>query len=88
VTRLNEIGTADWRNQNVALFFQTFNLIPVLTAFETWNCRFLLTRLSGRERRKLVLTALELVALADRARHCRNKLSAARNSARPLPARW
>src|SRR5208282_5468926 len=34
VTRLNESELADWRNQNVGFIFQTFNLIPVLTAAE------------------------------------------------------
>src|SRR5881275_3577459 len=32
VARLNESQLADWRNQNVGFVFQTFNLIPVLTA--------------------------------------------------------
>ena len=75
VTRLNESELADWRNQNVGFVFQTFNLIPVLTAFENVELPLLLTRLAGRERRKRVLTALELVGLADRARHLPKQLS-------------
>src|SRR5688572_8779643 len=34
VAGLSESQLADWRNQNVGFVFQTFNLIPVLTAFE------------------------------------------------------
>ena len=34
VTKLNESELADWRNHNVGFIFQTFNLIPVLTAAE------------------------------------------------------
>jgi putative ABC transport system ATP-binding protein len=75
VTRLNESELADWRNQNVGFVFQTFNLIPVLTAYENVELPLLLTRLRGRERRKRVLTALELVGLADRARHLPKQLS-------------
>src|SRR5216110_1710672 len=67
VTRLNESELADWRNQNIGFVFQTFNLIPVLTAYENVELPLLLTRLASRERRRLVNTALELVGLADRA---------------------
>jgi len=75
VTRLNESELADWRNQNVGFVFQTFNLIPVLTAFENVELPLLLTRLRGRERRRRALIALELVGLADRARHLPKQLS-------------
>jgi putative ABC transport system ATP-binding protein len=75
VAQLNESELADWRNQNVGFVFQTFNLIPVLTAYENVELPLLLTRLSGRERRKQVMTALELVGLEDRARHLPRQLS-------------
>jgi len=75
VTRLNESALADWRNQNVGFVFQTFNLIPVLTAYENVELPLLLTRLGRRERRQLVTTALELVGLADRAGHLPKQLS-------------
>src|SRR3989442_8262596 len=48
VTRLNESQLADWRNQTVGFVFQTFNLIPVLTAFENVELPFLLTKLDKR----------------------------------------
>src|SRR3989442_8705511 len=69
VTRLNESQLADWRNQNVGFVFQTFNLIPVLTAYENVELPLLLTRLGRKQRRRQVETALELVGLADRATH-------------------
>jgi putative ABC transport system ATP-binding protein len=75
VARLNESELADWRNQNVGFVFQTFNLIPVLTAYENVELPLLLTRLRGRQRRNQVMTALELVGLADRARHLPRQLS-------------
>ena len=68
VAQLNESQLADWRNQNVGFVFQTFNLIPVLTAFENVELPLLLTRLNRSERRRQVETALELVGLADRAK--------------------
>ncbi len=75
VARLNESQLADWRNQHVGFVFQTFNLIPVLTAFENVELPLLLTRLNRRQRRRQVETALELVGLADRARHLPRQLS-------------
>jgi putative ABC transport system ATP-binding protein len=75
VTRLNESQLADWRNQNVGFVFQTFNLIPVLTAYENVELPLLLTRLGRKQRRQQVETALELVGLADRARHLPRQLS-------------
>jgi putative ABC transport system ATP-binding protein len=75
VAQLNESRLADWRNQNVGFVFQTFNLIPVLSAFENVELPLLLTRLDSRERRQRVGTALELVGLADRARHLPKQLS-------------
>jgi putative ABC transport system ATP-binding protein len=75
VAALSESRLADWRNQNVGFVFQTFNLIPVLTAYENVELPLLLTRLSGRQRRKQVETALELVGLRDRAKHLPRQLS-------------
>jgi putative ABC transport system ATP-binding protein len=75
VTRLNESELADWRNHNVGFVFQTFNLIPVLTAFENVELPLLLTRLRAADRRKRVEAALELVGLGDRKRHLPKQLS-------------
>jgi putative ABC transport system ATP-binding protein len=75
ITRLNESALADWRNHNVGFVFQTFNLIPVLTAYENVELPLLLTRLSSKERRRLVTTALDLVGLGDRMKHLPKQMS-------------
>ncbi len=75
LTELNESQLADWRNQNVGFIFQTFNLIPVLTAFENVELPLLLTKLGSKERRRLVETALDLVGLLDRKKHLPKQLS-------------
>jgi putative ABC transport system ATP-binding protein len=75
VARLNESQLADWRNQNVGFVFQTFNLIPVLTAFENVELPLLLTKLSRSQRRQQVETSLQLVGLGDRMRHLPRQLS-------------
>src|ERR1700677_2450930 len=75
VTRLNESQLADWRNQNVGFVFQTFNLIPVLTAYENVELPLLLTRLGRSQRRRQVGTALDLVGLSERSHHLPRQLS-------------
>jgi putative ABC transport system ATP-binding protein len=75
VGQLSESALADWRNQNVGFVFQSFNLIPVLTAFENVELPLLLTQLGARERKRLVTTALELVGLQDRSHHLPRQLS-------------
>jgi putative ABC transport system ATP-binding protein len=75
VAQLNESELADWRNQNVGFVFQTFNLIPVLTARENVELPLLLTALGRKQRRKQVETALELVGLSDRSHHLPRQLS-------------
>jgi len=75
LARLSESQLAGWRNTHIGYIFQTFNLIPVLTAFENVELPLLLTRLSKIERRRNVTTALELVGLADRMSHQPRQLS-------------
>ncbi len=75
LSRLSEDQLAGWRNQNVGFVFQHFNLIPVLTAFENVELPLLLTRLSRKERRRHVQTALKVVGLEDRMEHYPRQLS-------------
>ncbi|HMD98077.1 MAG TPA: ABC transporter ATP-binding protein [Terriglobia bacterium] len=72
---MSEDRLAAWRNAHVGFVFQTFNLIPVLTAYENVEMPLLLTRLPAPERRKHVLAALELVGLEDRREHYPRQLS-------------
>jgi len=75
LARLKESELAVWRNSHVGYIFQTFNLIPVLTAFENVELPLLLTKLPKARRRENVTTALELVGLADRMHHQPRQLS-------------
>jgi putative ABC transport system ATP-binding protein len=75
LSRLSEDQLAGWRNENVGFVFQHFNLIPVLTAFENVELPLLLTRLSKKERRQHVQTALKVVGLEDRMEHYPRQLS-------------
>jgi putative ABC transport system ATP-binding protein len=75
LARLSESQLAVWRNTHIGYIFQTFNLVPVLTAFENVELPLLLTKLNKAQRRKNVETALELVGLADRMHHQPRQLS-------------
>src|SRR4030095_1253779 len=63
LTRMTEGQLAVWRNTHIGYIFQTFNLVPVLTAFENVELPLLLTKLSKSERKTNVETALDLVGL-------------------------
>jgi len=75
LARLNESQLAAWRNKHIGYIFQTFNLVPVLTAFENVELPLLLTKLSKADRKRNVETALELVGLQDRMHHQPKQLS-------------
>ena len=75
IAAMSESDLAGWRNHHIGFIFQTFNLIPVLTAFENVELPLLLTKLSKAERREHVRTALNLVDLEDRMTHYPRQLS-------------
>jgi putative ABC transport system ATP-binding protein len=75
VSAMGESELARWRAEHVGFIFQLYNLIPVLTAFENVELPLLLTRLSRKERREHVKTALSVVGLADRMDHYPRQLS-------------
>src|ERR1700722_11040436 len=66
---LSESQVTRWRANNVGFIFQTYNLIPVLTAVQKVERRLLLTPLSRRKRRENVTTALSIVGLTGREHH-------------------
>src|SRR5260370_116172 len=66
---LNDRQIAHWRNENVGFIFQSFNLIPVLTAMENVELPLKLTNLKKQERLEHAATALKLVGLGDRMSH-------------------
>src|SRR5437868_12846167 len=75
ISALSERALAAWRARHIGFIFQLYNLIPVLTAFENVELPLLLTTLSKKQRRDHVMTALNIVGLADRAAHYPRQLS-------------
>jgi putative ABC transport system ATP-binding protein len=72
---LSDKQIAHWRNEHIGFVFQTFNLIPVLTARENVELPLLLTSLNKKERLEHAETALQLVGLGDRMGHYPRQLS-------------
>jgi putative ABC transport system ATP-binding protein len=75
LTNMSDGDLAKWRSQNIGFVFQSFNLIPVLTAAQNVELPLLLTGLGSAERKKRVATALRVVNLEDRMEHYPRQMS-------------
>jgi putative ABC transport system ATP-binding protein len=72
---MSEHSLARWRTNHLGFVFQSFNLIPVLTALENVELPLKLTSLPRKRRKENAQTALKLVGLADRLDHFPRQLS-------------
>src|SRR5215468_8606255 len=75
ISSMSEAELARWRTRHVGFVFQFYHLLPVLTAYENVELPLLLLPMSAAERRRQVLTALDLVGLSDRLKHRPGQLS-------------
>ena len=75
IDQLSSGELAHWRARNIGFVFQFYNLMPVLSAEGNVELPLLLTRLSSAQRKKNVAVALQVVGLADRAKHKPRELS-------------
>jgi len=75
IEKFSEGRLSAWRAQNVGFIFQFYNLMPILTAAQNVELPLMLTNLSPKKRRENVATALQVVGLADRARHRPREMS-------------
>jgi putative ABC transport system ATP-binding protein len=75
ISALGEGQLVGLRRTTVAYVFQSFGLLPILSAAENVEVPLRLVRTDGRQREARVMELLELVGLADRARHRPHELS-------------
>ena len=75
LARLTEADLVQVRASSIGFVFQTFNLIPTLSARENVEVALIPQGLSAAQRRTRVAEALASVGLADRARHLPAELS-------------
>lgn len=72
---LKDSGLAEIRNQKIGFVFQSFNLLPRLSAYENVELSLIYRGMTKKERQPLVLQALESVDLLDRKKHFPSELS-------------
>ncbi|MCY9693177.1 ABC transporter ATP-binding protein [Paenibacillus alginolyticus] len=72
---LKDSQLAEIRNQKIGFVFQSFNLLPRLSAYENVELPLIYRGMSKKEREPLVLHALESVDLLDRKKHFPSELS-------------
>jgi putative ABC transport system ATP-binding protein len=75
LSQMSEGDRAGFRAANIGFVFQTYNLMPVLTAIENVELPLLLAKLPAAERRKRAEIALKVVGLEGRMGHYPRQLS-------------
>ena len=75
LSAMSDVERTDYRARRMGFVFQFYNLMPVLSAVENVELPLLVGRVPAREARRLALTALDMVGLADRAGHVPDELS-------------
>ena len=75
LTQMSNSQLSNWRSTHVGFIFQFYNLLPVLTAQKNVELPLLLTRFGGKERAERAAIALDIVGLAERAKHYPRELS-------------
>lgn len=75
IARLGDNALSDFRARKVAFIFQSFSLIPVLSAYENVEYPLLLTGMGAAERRRIASAMLDAVGLSDQRRQRPNELS-------------
>jgi putative ABC transport system ATP-binding protein len=72
---LSDKQKTSYRAHNMGFIFQTYNLLPVLSAVENVELPLIVSGVNARTARELAMRSLERVGLADRAKNRPSQLS-------------
>ena len=75
ISKLTEINLSEIRNKKIGFIFQSFNLLPRLSALENVELPLVYSSVPKAERHKRAAELLEMVGLKDRMHHKPNELS-------------
>jgi putative ABC transport system ATP-binding protein len=75
VTKMKGRQITHLRRNKIGFIFQSYNLIPVLSAYENVELPLVVAGTSRKERRRRAFELLDMVNLLDRARHQPDELS-------------
>jgi putative ABC transport system ATP-binding protein len=75
VSQLNDVELAEIRNKEIGFVFQTFNLLPRLTALDNVALPQIYAGITKAKRQERAQVVIENVGLTDRGHHKPNELS-------------
>ncbi len=75
ISKLDDVALAKIRNLKIGFVFQSFNLLPRITALQNVELPMIYAGVSKKDRRAKALDALERVGLIERKDHKPNELS-------------
>ncbi|WP_283094699.1 ABC transporter ATP-binding protein [Paenibacillus sp. ATY16] len=75
VSAMNDNQLADVRNRRIGFIFQSYNLIPTLSAYDNVELPLIYRGIPGHQRKKAVLDTLESVGLGGHLHHRPAELS-------------
>lgn len=75
IERMNEDQLADFRRQYIGFVFQSYNLLPTLTALENVTLPLIFQGMPAKERKERAMEMLQAVGLEERAGHKPHEMS-------------
>lgn len=79
LAEMSENELAEWRRKQVGFIFQSFGLIPILSAFENVELMLRIAGVSGKDRKERALHVLDLMGLTRWIHHRPYELSGGQN---------